>query len=259
MYKQAIILFLAVFCNVTMAQQCDPKKEYVIGVQAVDYSPHYNFVQTDKANFFGEFVNWLKTKTQCNISILALPIKRLKIEFEKSNNIDFIYPDNPNWHKQSDNTVQLNKRYFSSPLTLALGSTIVSQENENITLDDFNTLAFPRGFTPVAWYQYVKQYNINFVETTNAYAALKMLELKRVDGADIEFNVAQYLIKEHKMSAMVMAKHLPFSPTGFHLSTIKEKLLLEHISHLINKHQDEINHLKSKYNIVETISGHEQK
>jgi len=233
-----------------IAHACpDKNKTYVIGVQAIDYSPHYNFIQQGKANFFGDFVLWLSEQTQCNFQVKVLPIKRLNAEFEKTDNIDFVYPDNPNWHDSAINA----KRYYSKRLVTALGGTMVKPEHELISIEQFTNLAFPRGFSPVAWYPLQAKYGIQFTETLNATSALKMVLVNRVDGADIELNVARYLIDKAGMEPLVLAKNLPFTPTGFHLSTYRETALLEQINTLISNRQLDLAVLKQKAKLIESV------
>jgi polar amino acid transport system substrate-binding protein len=240
--------FLFFFNN--SAYACN-KKMYTIGVQAIDYSPHYNFVTTGSANFFNEFVVWLRQKTGCNFTILPLPIKRLNLGFEQQKIIDFIYPDNPNWHNTSPLKKDEPQRIYSPAIATALGGTMVNKSNKNISLEAFSVLAFPRGFTPVAWLPLQKKYQVAFREVTDGKAALLMVQTGRVDGADIEYNVAQYLVNKHKLTPMVLAKNLPFTPTGFHLSTFTQSAMMDTITELVINNQTDINQMKQKVRLLE--------
>lgn len=232
-------------------QAVNCERAYVIGVQAVDYSPHYNFIEAEQPNFFGDFVNWLSAKTGCQFRIKALPIKRLSAEYEQNDTIDFLYPDNPNWH--SKKVKDSKQRSYSSPITTALGGTMVTKANQELAIEDFTNLAFPRGFTPVAWFPLQKEYPIKFTETVNAVAALKMLVTNRVDGADIEYNVAQHLMKTNNFNSLVLAKNLPYTPTMFYISTLNEHELLDQFSMVINTHHKEVIQLKADLNIIEYL------
>ncbi len=225
-----------------------PDKIYVIGVEAIEYSPHYNFVRPAQANFFGDFVTWLAKKTQCNFQVKSLPIKRLKYAYENTGNIDFIYPDNPNWHDKNS-----QQRFFSKGLVTALGTTMVKAKNVSMEIGNFHSLAFPRGFSPVAWYPLQQKYGITFSETSNALAALKMVDANRVDGADVEYNVAQYLMLQGEIHNLKVAQNLPFTPTSFHLSTLKEQVFITYINDIIEQSFDEIETIKQQLGIVEQL------
>ena len=73
---------------------------------------------------------------------------------------------------------------------------MVKPSNANLDMAKFNTLAVPRGFTPIQWFKLQGRYDFNIVEVSTAWDALNMVLLGRADGADIEFNVANALMKE---------------------------------------------------------------
>jgi hypothetical protein len=245
--RAAKCLLLATFIlpKASVAACPQPEKVYVIGVEAIAYSPHYNFVEHDQPNFFAGFVDWLSKRTECQFLVKALPIKRLKSEYQQGKSIDFIYPDNPNWHSESD----IGLRHYSDSIVLALGGTIVIKENSNIKVEQFKHLAFPRGFSPVGWYK-LKE-NVTFTETFSALSALKMVVSNRVDGADIEYNVAEFLMEQGNIDNLVMAKNLPFTPTNFYLSTYKETKLLTLINQKMKQFPDEISRLKTQAGLTE--------
>lgn len=241
-----LILFIS-FIFVASTYACNLNKPYVVGVEAIDYSPHYNFVEAGQPSFFAEFINWLTVKTGCQFIVKALPIKRLNIAYERTGSIDFIYPDNPNWHLSNDKTL----REFSVGITTAISGTMVKKAHENIGITEFNNLAFPRGFSPIAWYPFKAQHDIKFTETSNALSALQMVITDRVDGADIEYNVAKHLIDKHQLPPLVLAKNLPNTPTQFHLSTIKHVEFLKEISELVSLNSNEIAELQSKVGLID--------
>jgi hypothetical protein len=78
-----------------------------------------------------------------------------------------------------------------------------------------------------------------------------MVIYNRADGADVEFNVANYLTKKNNLSPLVLAKQLPPWPTPFHLSTQKHPKLLILINQLMKQYPQEIKSLKDKLNIKE--------
>jgi len=225
--------------------KCLSATPLIVGVQSIAYSPHYDFVSDKQEGYFNDLIKWLEEKTQCTFLIRPLPIKRLKLSL-RYQHIDFMYPDNPTWNKTFD-----IDRYYSVPVTTALGGTMVKQSNENTKLHAFNRLAFPRGFTPVAWYQLEDGAHIKFTEVSSVLATLKMVLTNRADGADIEYNVANYLVTKHKLEPLVLAKNLPFTPTHFHLSTYRQTTIMQQINQLISTNPEVISKLKNKHGIIE--------
>ncbi|WP_448550368.1 hypothetical protein [Thalassotalea fusca] len=238
---------MALLLGSSTAYACK-KESYTIGVQAIDYSPHYNFVDENRTSYFTDYVKWLNKHHPCQFKVVSLPIKRLNYFFEQGE-IDFIYPDNPNWHDQ----VTANSRIYSQPLVTALGGTMVNLLDEYITMKDFKRLAFPRGFTPIAWLPIQAEYLIEFSETNSAKAALLMVQAGRAQGADVEWNVANYLIQQHSLEPMALGKYLPFTPTEFHIATLNHKSRLTEINQLMHNNREQLDALKRKLNIQESI------
>jgi hypothetical protein len=159
--NSSLLIGMSIVILSTPTFACD-KKSYTIGVQGIDYTPHYNFVTPNGLSFFSQFVKWLEQKTSCEFTVISLPIKRLNLPFEKKQTIDFIYPDNPNWHNTSQQDRKGPPRVYSPSLTVALGGTMVTELNRDISLTQFDILAIPRGFTPVSWLPIQTQYQISF-------------------------------------------------------------------------------------------------
>ena len=246
---QLILLFLLIPISINVHSEaiCDSEKVYTIGVQSIAYSPHYNFIEKNKPSYFSLFLNWLEHKTNCKFVIKALPIKRLNFDQNNKINLDFIYPDNPIWHDNTDNTF-----FYSSPLVTAMSGMMVRPNNQNRELTSFKVLAIVRGFTPKQWLSETSKPLIEFHETHDALSSLKMVLYNRADGADIEYNVAQYLLKEHHLGELVLATKLPAKPTTFHISSKHQDKIITKINQLIEKYPSEIQALKDKVNLVET-------
>ncbi|GHF94322.1 hypothetical protein [Thalassotalea marina] len=256
MFKKSIITLVSLcFVSISLPSIACEKVPYKVGVQSIDYSPHYNGEHPNKETFFKLFIAWVSNKTGCKFEVINLPIKRLYLEFE-SDSFDLMYPDNPAWHSNSssdEQTAPLDTRLYSPKIATALGGTMVKPEHENIKLESFRVLVFPRGFSPIAWYPLQESHAIEFKEVTDAAAALMMVDAGRATGADIEYNVARHLAKEHHYTALVLAKNLPFTPTGFHLSTIKHPKLMATISQLIDEHPQELSAMRKKAGLIENL------
>ena len=115
----------------------------------------------------------------------------------------------------------------------------------------FSSLAFPRGFTPIAFYPLRKKHYIDFIEVSNAYAAYMMVVNKRATGGDIEYNVAQHIMKKHKLPPLVLADNLPFTLTNFHLMAREANEFTTQIFSLIQENKEELAQLRKKAKLLE--------
>jgi len=191
-FKSSLYILLLFISALSLnAFACEKNESYVIGVQSIDYSPHYNFIEQGAPSYFSLFLNWLEQKTSCKFSVKVLPIKRLNYSKNSQYSLDFIYPDNSTWHIENS-----DDRFYSDPIITAMTGMMVRPKEQKMPLEHFKVLAITRGFTPTQWLSLAPKHQIKFQETFNALASLKMVIYNRADGADVEFNVANYLTKK---------------------------------------------------------------
>ncbi|MDF2179819.1 hypothetical protein P2G88_16325 [Aliiglaciecola sp. CAU 1673] len=225
-------------------------KELVIAVERIDYFPHYDFTDHSNPTYASELLAMFAEAYGHRLVFLPFPIKRAKRELLQNPEVDFLFPDNPAW---ADFQEDGQERHFSAPLVHILGGTMVRPERLGQGLHEFRTLAVPLGFTPIEWLKL--QTNVRIVEVPNAASALGLVLKQRVDGADVEYNVARhYLEQVGAPDTLVMDPSLPFSPVGFHLSSLKSPEIIEQLNQFLIKEEVKIQALKQKFRLVETLA-----
>lgn len=222
---------------------------FVIGSENINYFPHYRFVEghSDKGYAWAVIQAFAK-KSGHTFEYQALPVKRLKRELQ-AGRVDFIYPDNPNWQGK----VQLQSdKIFSRSFITSYGNTMVLAKRKNQSLTNFKLIAVPHGFTPVMYDELVAKGRIQLVEVPDAFSALKLVLLERVDGADVEFNVANYLtLQMGHEGAVSQNLRLPSDPATFHLSPRKHPHVIEQLNQFLSANTALIKDLKSTYQLIE--------
>lgn len=235
-------LFFSVclFCSFTQAEN------YTVGAQNIRYYPHYDFnSDVDKG------LGWAILEAYANNSghtftYHAMPILRLQRELVKGN-VDFVYPDNPKWYDAPGNEV---KKYYSVPLVRALAATLVKPENKYQTIDFVQRLAMPLGFTPVHWRQRVDSNLTRLVSVNDSTIALQLLQRNRVDAADLEYNVVQYIVSiTPELGPFTLAPNLPHENIGFMLSTIRHPELIKDLTEFILSNPKIMQTLYERYKV----------
>ncbi len=89
--KPSISLLLIFICLQAKA------KVYAVGVENIDYSPHYNFTSKVKSGYIYDLLNLFSSKSHHTFKYVPLPIKRLRKSLRDNNGVDLMYPDNPLW------------------------------------------------------------------------------------------------------------------------------------------------------------------
>ena len=244
-YLTAVIFILCLLCSATVKAQ----REFIVGTEDINFYPHYDFTSVDSTGFANEVLQLFAGKHGYRFSFQPLPVKRLYHELDGL--VDFIYPDNPNWVKYQG--VQAS-RNFSDPLIYNLGTTLVLPANKDISLSRFRTLAVIHGFTPTAWLNLRSEYRFKLYEVPNAVSALNLVLRGQLDGADVEYNVAQQILREQQQDgALVVASQLPMTRVSFHLSTIRHPQVLLQFNRFLLSHEQQIDALKQKYQLSDSL------
>ena len=135
----AVIIFS--FANLSLAQT----KVYVIGVENIDYFPHYTY-ENGKFEGHGRAILDAFAKSQGYTFVYeAFPIKRLYNNF-LDQKLDFKYPDNPNWKQKLKRGTQV---HYSQPVAEYIDGVVVLPERKGQGVKQLKTLGTVLGFT--AW------------------------------------------------------------------------------------------------------------
>ncbi|WP_218312613.1 transporter substrate-binding domain-containing protein [Alteromonas antoniana] len=219
---------------------------FIIGAQNIQYYPHYDFSQENDKGLAWAILEAYADQSGHELIYHDMPIKRLQLEMRKGN-VDFVYPDNPKWYNQ---IVPASEKYFSAPLTRALGGTIVNPNDVGKGIDRIQRLSIPLGFTPVNWQQRVDLKQTRLVPVSDTLSALYLLKKDRVDAANLEYSVTQYLtLTSPQYGPFTLDPALPYDNVGFMLSTINHPAVLTDINTFIRTHGELIDSLKQKYNL----------
>lgn len=240
------VLILLFNCGLCWSLQA---KTYVIGIEQLDYYPHYDFKSAQPRGYFFDLIQLYSQWSGDEFVFKALPVKRLyKDSIELT---DFVYPDNRAWQPHLDIDSNITK-YYSAPVIYTLGATMVLPEKRSMTMDEFKVLANIHGFSPTLWMELKQHHKFKILDVPDAESALRMAMRGRVDAANVEYNVALHHLQQMKLSgALVMAEHLPFTNLAFHLSSQKHPEQIRRFNQFLIEQQDQIQRLKRRYALVE--------
>lgn len=224
-------------------------KSYIIGIEQLDYYPHYDFKSAQPRGYFFDLIGLYSQWSGDEFSFKPLPVKRLYKDSAELT--DFVYPDNRAWQPHLDVDQNLTKHY-SAPVIYTLGTTMVLPEKRLMQMAEFKVLANIHGFSPTLWFELKKDHKFKILDVPDAEFALRMALRGRVDAANVEYNVAQYHLKQMQAEqALVMAEHLPFTNLAFHLSSQKHPEQILRFNQFLIEQQDQIQKLKERYGLVE--------
>jgi len=239
--------WLAATCLCWSALVGAEPRQLVIGIEQIDYYPHYDFSAGQQRGYFYDLMQLFGKKHGYRLRFAALPVKRLYQEANST--IDLVYPDHPNWQRY---LVADYSKTFSDPVVYTLGSTMVLAANRHMQLETFRSLAVIHGFTPYRWMELQSRYKFRTIDVADSASALGLVLKGRVHGASIELNVAnEYLRRQGQSGALVAAEHLPFTELPFLVSSVNKPELIIEFNRFLQQHPREIRQLKQKYQLLE--------
>lgn len=235
---------LWVLCSYSALTQAG---NYVIGIEEIDYYPHYDFSRGQKRGYFVDLMKLFENHSGHTFKFEPLPVKRLY--HSSTSGIDLIYPDNPKWQQYLEAGVE---KHYSDPVIYTLGSTLVRPEQQHIHLNQFRTLAVIHGFAPTKWLALQSRYNYRIVDVPDVASALGLVLKGRLDGANIEYNVAQHYLRGiQQQDKLVIGEFLPFTQLPFLISTAKYPELIQEFNLFLQEKAAEVAALKRLYQLQE--------
>lgn len=244
--KILLILLSTFYINIAFA------KEFKVGVENINYYPHYDFTSGKKSGYIYELLELFSVKNNHKFTYVVLPIKRLRKKLLETNQIDFMYPDNPIWEQYLS---PIDNKIYSDEIITAVGGTLVRKENLGKGVYTVKSLSVPHGFTSTEWLKIKKQRSLKILAVQDAQSALDVIIKDRVDAADVEFNVAQHLLKAMgKQSEIKLDPSLPYIDVSFKLSTKNHINIINEFNVFLSENKQSIDALKKKYQLIESIN-----
>lgn len=222
------------------------KIKYKVGVSYVNGFPMFALADLEDRGFGWSILEMFAKANNIDFDYVVMPITRLQPSMD-SGAIDFIFPDNPNWSAYHSNRVP---NIYSGKLLSAISATYVSNENRTIMLDKVNTVSIPFGYTANTWFEPIQRYNIKSMPVRDLNTALYSVAQRTADAADVEYNIAQYLISQNaSLSDVVVNPNLPSKDVEYHVSSIKHIIVLEKLTAFIEAEKESIALLRERYGI----------
>jgi len=243
--KSILILLAAFFTYQANA------KEFTIGVENINYYPHYDFSVGKKSGYIYDLLELFSSKNNHHFKYVVLPVKRLRKKMLETNQIDFMYPDNPIWEQYLTSN---DNKIYSDPIITTIGGTLVKKERLGKGVYAVKSLSIPHGFTSTEWLKIKKERSLEILEVQDAKTALGLVIKGRVDAADVEYNVSQHLLKKmNKEKDVKLDPQLPFIDVSFKLSTLNHISTINEFNIFLSENKKSIDVLKKKYKLIESV------
>lgn len=255
---QLLFLLLALWLivevgPVRMAQAGDNDRVFHIGVEDLDYYPHFTLRNGVYSGFGRELLDRFGRDRNIRFVWHPLPIKRLEQEFW-SGRLDFRYPDSPRWSEGEKWHLDI---HYSSPVTHIVDGVVVP-ENRSETLvqaiqqGQVPTIGVIAGFSTGGLQEMARAGHVILYENDDLKALVRQLRHGRIQGIYGNVDVVRYLARQDRSGRpLVFKPDLPFYPAEYTLATLKHPGILAEFDQWMLDNSAWIRLLKMEYGILD--------
>lgn len=225
---------------------------FTVGVEDLEYYPQYSHKGNEFIGFGRELLDAFANSKGYKFEYKILPLNRLFLENLKGKSLDFQYPDNAYWEAHLRKGVTVN---YSKPVMPFIDGVVVLPANKGRGLKQFKVLGTMTGFTPWNYLDMIKDKQVTVFENDSFISLLKQTSMKRVDGAYINVEVAQYQLREvlRQPGALVFDPDLPHTKDFYYLSSVKHPKVIQEFNEFLAREVDLYEQLRKRLAIESSI------
>jgi len=237
-------LGLATLASAPMVQSAEP---LVVGVENIEYLPHYNWEEGSYSGFGADILNRFAADEGYELTYRALPISRL-MQAVVNGNVDLKYPDNAYWSADMKDGVEM---IYSQPVVEAIDGVMVKPDDLGQSVDQIKRLGTVLGFTAFAWMDRIESGAVALTENSNFSGMVRQALAGRIDGAYANQDVVRRVLSElgEDPDALVFDEGLPHSVSNYHLSSSTHAEVVEKFDAWMAANPDVIAELKAKHGL----------
>ncbi len=243
MKKLILIVVISIFtlCSNSVA------KEYVVGVENLDYLPYYAGVKKKYSGFAKDLLDAFAKDQGITFKYKVISVRRL-FKSLLDQKVDFKFPDNPYWQgdmKKGKNVI------YSDAVVKTIDGIMVLPERKGMGVKKLKKIGTVMGFTPWEYKGQIDSGEIALSENANFEGLLAQVIKGRIDGAYINPVVADYRLEKvmNKKGALVFDDGLPYAKNDYLLSTMKEKEIMNAFNKFLKEKKGIVDKIKAKYSI----------
>ncbi|NKN34045.1 substrate-binding periplasmic protein [Marichromatium bheemlicum] len=229
------------------------EERYVIGVENIDYLPHYAAHTGRFEGFARELFDAFAAAAGIEFEYKPLPVPRMVVSLLRGE-VDFLYPDDPSWRTEARNGQSF---HYSAPVASYIDGTLVRPESLGQGIERVRRLGIVVGFTPYAWCERLQTGAPLLRENAGFAALLDQLHSGRIDAAYANVAVAAERARQSfgRADALVFDPELPQVRGDYRLSTRAHPALLARFDRWLAREVEQVAALKRRHG-VDTVTGH---
>lgn len=226
-------------------------EHFVVGVEAIDYMPHYGFNgKGEYQGFARDLIDAYAADRGHRIEYRPLPVNRLFHEM-LDGTVDFKYPDNPFWQAGLKTGKTMT---YSDPVVVYIDGVLVRPDNKGKGIDALQILGTVRGFTAFDYLDRIKSGAVSLEENPSSSGLMLQVINKRIDGAYVNVAVAYSTLDGMgRPGDLTFDPGLPYTKASYKLSTVKHPDVIADFNAWQKSHADLIAGLKAKWAVEKGV------
>jgi len=234
-YKQYLNwLLLSCFISFTHAKS---DVRYTLGIEPI--IANKNCINTENCvsnnNFEKILFNAFKESASIDLELKVLPIKRLYLSLLKTHEIDFKYPDNPNWNTEQKKATKI---YYSLPVRNYIDGTFVHSEHKNLSLEKIQRLGILRGYTAEPYLKASNKFKEKLRYFERPEQLIYSLISKRIDAIYINQDfVESFKNTTEDVIPITLSENLPKVSGKYYISSINHPEIINKMNQLLSTSQ----------------------
>ncbi len=219
---------------------------YIIGVENIDYYPHYAF--SFRSSFAEELFAHFAETEQLHLEYSPLPVQRLYNELLHRRSVAFKFPDSPAWAPQRKQGYRI---YYSDPVATVIDGIYVLPERQGLGIQAIRRLGIVQGFTPTALSETLAERRIELVTDGDLGVLLLMCLRGEIDGVYANLDLSHHWLTHtiQRPHGLVFDPKLPYIRSEYRLSTLQYPELIERFNRFMAGQPSLVARLRAAYGI----------
>jgi ABC-type amino acid transport substrate-binding protein len=221
-----------------------------VGIESHDYMPYFR-AQPGKPveGYAVELLQRFAAEQNLQLELLPRPLNRLHHDLLNSENLDMIFPDNPQWSRDLKGDRRL---HYSHAAINVVDASLVLHERLGLGLAAVKRLGTVRGFTPQAWDAELASGQVQLLEANDIAGLIRMALRGRIDAVYANAEVVRLQLQKmgEANDRLLADPALPLARTSYHLSTVNHPQLLERFNRFLEQHAGELAALRQRYGLA---------
>lgn len=221
-----------------------------VGIESHDYLPYFRAQPGQPVEGYAvDLLQRFAAEQNLTLELLPRPLNRLHHDLLNTENLDLIFPDNPQWSRDLKGDRRL---HYSHAAINVVDATLVLHERLGLGAKAVKRLGTVRGFTPQAWAAPLAANDVQLLEANDITGLIRMVLRGRIDA--IYANPEVVRLQLHKLGQsnerLLADPGLPLQRTSYHLSTVNKPHLLQQFNRFLEQHAGELAALRQQYGLA---------